>query len=281
MTTLKLDKPIVFFDLETTGLMIEIDKIIEIGLLKINTDGTQFRLSQRFDPGIKIPIESSAIHGIYNKDLAGLPKFSDHAASLFDIFGDSDLGGYNIKRFDIAVLKKEFESAGYKFYLEGRRIVDASVIFREMEPRTLSAAYKFFVGKELEGAHGAAADIDATYAVFLAQMERYPQLPRDIQGIHEFCSKPNPNWVDFEGRLVWRDGAAFFSFGKYKYRSLEDVSNTDPGYLEWLCRQENFHRDFVHICQNALKGYFPQPNRTQTIKEMETPGKKDAQNTGS
>ncbi|HRY30682.1 MAG TPA: 3'-5' exonuclease, partial [Elusimicrobiota bacterium] len=208
MPPFKLARPLVFFDLETTGLMQEIDRVIELGLLKLFPDGRRQKLLQRFNPGIKIPAESSAVHGITNKDLEGQPKFFEKAKELFDLFADSDLGGYNIKRFDIPMLTKEFEIAGLNFSMEGRRIVDPSVIFRVREPRSLSAAYKFYVGKELTDAHSAEADNDATFEVFLAQMERYPDLPRDVEGLHALGNAPDPGWVDADGKLVWRDGEA-------------------------------------------------------------------------
>ncbi|MGQ0645303.1 MAG: exodeoxyribonuclease X C-terminal domain-containing protein, partial [Elusimicrobiota bacterium] len=227
--------------------------------LKVSPDGSAFKLTQRFNPGIKIPCESSAIHGILNKDLEGEPKFADFAPKLYSIFENADLGGFALRRLDIPILTKEFESAGLKFSMDGRRVVDASVIFREMERRNLSAAYKFYLGKELVGAHGAEADNDAAYAVFLAQLERYPQLPKDIQGLHDFCNAADPSCVDIEGKLVWRDGEAFFNFGKYRCKSLAEVCRTDPGYIDWIVQQGDFPKDFADICAKARRGVFPHP----------------------
>ncbi len=253
-----LSRPIVFFDLETTGLVIDLDKIIEIGLLKIFPDGKRFGLTQRFDPGIKIPVESFAIHGISNMDLFGQPRFKDKAAELFEIFKDSDLGGFAMRRLDIPMLTKEFKEAGFDFSMEGRRMVDVSIIFREMERRNLSAAYRFYLNKELVGAHGAEADNLATLEVFQAQLDHYPDLPRDIQGLHDFCNRPDPSAVDQEGKLVWRDAEAFFNFGKYKGKSLASVVKNDPGYLDWV-RQQDFPKDFVEMCIKAKQGIFPKP----------------------
>lgn len=253
----RLTRPIVFFDLETTGLMVEIDRIIEIGLLKIFPNGERVRLTQRFDPGMKIPAESSAVHGIYNKDLVGQPTFVASAQKLWDIFDGSDLGGFALKRLDIPMLTKEFERAALKFSMENRRVVDASIIFRGMERRTLSAAYKFYLGKELVGAHGAEADNNAALEVFEMQLARYPDLPRDIQGLHEFCNAAEPSWVDAEGKLIWRDGEAFFNFGKYKCKALTEICRNDPGYIDWIVQKGDFPKNLVEICAKARRGVFP------------------------
>ncbi|MBL0350959.1 MAG: 3'-5' exonuclease [Elusimicrobia bacterium] len=252
-----LTRPIVFFDLETTGLWPDVDRIIEIALLKRYPDDRVERLSQRFDPGIKIPAESSAIHGMSNADLAGQPAFKEWAPKLFDIFRDTDLGGYALMRLDVPILTKEFDRAGFHFSMEGRRIVDASVIFRERERRDLTSAYRFYCGKTLVGAHGAEADNDAAYEVFLAQLERYPNLPRDVEGINAFCTSSEPSQVDKEGKLVWRDAEAYFNFGKHRYRSLEQVTREDPDYIDWIVAKGDFPMDFIDICRNARRGNFP------------------------
>jgi DNA polymerase III subunit epsilon len=254
----KLTRPLVFFDLETTGLMIELDRIIEIGLVKFFPEGQPLRLTQRFNPGMKIPAESSAVHGLFNKDLENEPAFAHFAPKLMEIFADCDLGGYALRRLDIPMLAKEFERAGLKFSMEGRLVVDASTIFREMERRNLTAAYKFYVGKDLIGAHGAQADNDAAVEVFQAQLARYPDLPRDMQGLHDFCKTVEPSWVDGEGKLVWRDGEAFFNFGKYKCKSLAEVCKADPGYVDWMVQKGDFAKDLVEICAKARRGVFPQ-----------------------
>lgn len=257
MTLTGLTKPILFFDLETTGLLVELDRIIEIALVKIFPDGKIIRRAQRFDPGIKIPMESIVIHGLTNEILAGQPRFVEKAAEFFEIFSDCDLGGFAVHRLDIPMLTKEFEKAGYTFSVEGRRIVDASVIFRERERRDLKSAYRFYCGKELVGAHGAQADADATYEVFLAQLERYPDLPRDMDGLHAVCHTIEPANVDPDGRFVWRDGEAFFNFGKHKYKSLAEVVRSDGDYLEWIINKGEFSKEVLNICSRAKNGVFP------------------------
>jgi len=252
-----LKRPIVFYDLESTGLFIDVDRIIELALLKIFPDGKTFRWKQRFNPGMKIPVESIAIHGIHDEDLAEEPRFTEHAQKLFEIFSDADLAGYAIRRLDIPLLAKEFERSGYIFSKEGRQIIDAKAIFTQKEPRSLAAAYQFYCGKELVGAHGAEADNEATYQVFLAQLKRYTDLPKDMEGLHAFCSPVDPSHVDQDGKLIWRDGDAFFNFGKHRYRSLQEVSDTDVDYLDWIIRKADFSKELVEICVQAKNGIFP------------------------
>lgn len=252
-----LQRPIVFFDLETTGLWAEVDRIIEIAVIKLFPDGKTERLTQRFDPGIKIPAESTAIHGILNEDLVGQPSFRDWATKLFEVFHGADLGGYALMRLDVPILTKEFERAGLSFSMVGRRIVDASVIFREKERRDLTSAYRFYCNKTLVGAHGAEADNNAAYEVFLAQLERYPDLPKDVEGINAFCTKSEPSQVDSDGKLVWRDGNAHFNFGKHRFQSLEQVVKEDSDYIDWIITKADFSADFVEICRQARRGVFP------------------------
>lgn len=257
MPFLSLSRPIVFFDLESTGLLLELDRIIEVGLIKIYPDGKSEELCQRFDPGIKIPSESRAIHGITDEMLRGQPKFGEWAQRLFDFIGDSDLGGFALNRLDIPMLTKEFARAGLHFSMEGRRIADASIIFRERERRDLRTAYRFYCGKELVNAHSAAADTRATMEVLEAQLKRYSDLPKDMDGLHAFCTAPEPSHVDRDGKLVWRDGEAYFNFGKHRYQALAQVIKEDPDYLDWIIQKADFSGEFVEICRQARRGYLP------------------------
>jgi DNA polymerase-3 subunit epsilon len=265
---LPLDRPMIFFDLETTGLLSEIDRIIEISLIKIMPSGERIEYTQRFNPEIRIPMESTAVHGITNDQLTGEPRFIDKAPYIFGLFADADLAGYSIGRLDIPVLTKEFERAGLKYSAETRRVIDVNAIFREKERRDLTAAYKFFCKKDLAGAHGAKADNEATLEVFLAQLDRYPDLPKNAEGLHAFCHKPDPICVDKRGRLIWRDGEAFFNFGKHRYKALTEVARTDRDYLDWVLQKADFDPEFVEICANAKRGIFPKraplPTAAQT-----------------
>ncbi|MBL0057537.1 MAG: 3'-5' exonuclease [Elusimicrobia bacterium] len=252
-----LTRPIVFFDLETTGLLVELDRIIEIGLIKLFPDGRTERLVQRFNPSMRIPQESIAIHGITNDMLKDQPAFRDWAPRLFEIFEDADIGGFSLNRLDIPMLTKEFTQAGFAFSMDGRRIADASKIFREKEPRNLTAAYRFYCGKDLVGAHSAGADAEASYEVFLAQLDRYGDLPKEMNGIHRFCTAPGPSQVDLDGRLVWRDGEAYFNFGKHRFHKLAAVVQEDPDYIKWIVEKADFSPDFVEICRQSRRGIFP------------------------
>jgi DNA polymerase-3 subunit epsilon len=257
-----LTRPLVVFDLETTGLLVELDRIIEIGLVKIFPDGRTERLVQRFNPFMKIPVESIAIHKITNEMLKDAPPFREWAPRLFEIFDGSDIGGFALSRLDIPMLTKEFERAGFVFSMEGRRMADASTIFREKERRDLSAAYKFYCGKDLVDAHSAEADAEASYEVLLAQLDRYADLPNDMDGLHKFCTAPGPSQVDKEGRLLWRDGEAYFNFGKHRFHKLADVVKEDPDYIRWIVEKADFALDFIEICRQARLGIYPRREPT-------------------
>jgi len=254
---LPLTKPVAFFDIEATGTDPMFDRIIEICVLKIGTDGSQTTYTQRINPAIRIPIETTAIHGMTNEDLKGCPFFKEVAPKILEVLGDSDFGGYNLVEYDVKILTKEFERAGFEFTTAGRRIVDAFKIFQKNERRDLSSAYRFYCDRELKGAHGAQADVLATYEVFMAQLKRYPQLPREIAALHDYCNAPDERYVDSDRKFYWRDGRAYFSFGKYKSRALEQVARDDPDYIDWIVRKGEFPQEVIDICWKALRGTFP------------------------
>jgi len=254
---LKLSKPVAFFDIEATGTDPLFDRVIEIFILKINPDGSQVTFTQRINPSTRIPSEATAVHGITNEDLKACPFFSAVAPLIAEFLGDSDFGGYNLVEYDVKILTKEFERAGVEFTTAGRRILDAFKIFQKNERRDLSSAYRFYCDRKLEGAHGAQADVFATYEVFMAQLKRYPSLPRDIAGLHEYCNAPDERYVDSDRKFYWRDGRAHFNFGKYKSRALEQVSRDDPDYIDWIVRKGEFPQEVIDICWKALRGTFP------------------------
>ncbi len=230
---LNLKNPIIFFDLETTGINIASDRIVEIAFLKIDLNGNESSKTMRVNPEMPIPEKVTAIHGITNEDVKDAPTFNEIAKSLARDFEGSDLGGYNSVRFDIPLLAEEFLRAGVDIDLQRRKFVDVQVIFMKMEPRTLSAAYKFFVGKELKDAHSASADTMATYEVLQAQLDHYSNLENDIGKLAEF-SAHNRN-VDFAGRIVYNDeDEEVFNFGKYKGKPVREILERDPGYYGWM-----------------------------------------------
>jgi DNA polymerase-3 subunit epsilon len=243
---LNLKKPIIFFDLEATGVNVSSDRIVEICALKINPDQTQELRTKRINPTIPIPLEASLIHGIYDEDVKNEPSFKAIAKSLYDFIGNADLAGYNSNKYDVPLLIEEFARAGIDFNLENRRLVDVQNIFHQMEQRTLSAAYKFYCGKEHVGAHGAEADVIATYEVLLAQVEKYQDaeykdksgniskpVQNDIQALSVFTT--NSDWADFAGRIAFdKDGKEIFNFGKHKGKRVEDVFKAEPSYYDWM-----------------------------------------------
>lgn len=237
---LNLKKPIIFFDLETTGINITKDRIVEISIIKVMPSGEEVEKTRRINPEMPIPAEATAVHHITDKDVAQCPTFKMVAKDLARIFTGCDIAGFNSNRFDIPMLDQEFQRAGVKFDFSKPRFIDVQTIFHKKEQRNLIAAYKFYCGKDLEEAHSANADTRATYEVLKAQLDRYDDLPNDMEKLSEFSSQ-NRN-VDLMGRLIFNDDRKeVINFGKYKGRLAEEVLRQDPGYYSWI-----------------LKGDFPQ-----------------------
>lgn len=232
---LNLKRPLVFFDLETTGVNISNDRIVEISIVKIipgKEDAPEIR-TRRINPEMPIPAEATAVHHITDKDVADEPTFRQIAKSLADYIQGCDIAGFNSTRFDIPLLDEEFQRAGVEFDFHKANFVDVQTIFHKMEPRNLTAAYRFYCNKELEGAHGAQADTLATYEVLLAQLERYEGLPTDVVELAKFSSQNNN--VDLAGRLIYDSkGREVINFGKYKGQLASEVLAKDAGYLGWI-----------------------------------------------
>lgn len=235
---LQLKNPIVFFDLETTGINIAKDKIVEISVLKIHPNGKEEQRTIRVNPGMHIPEEATAIHGIRDEDVKDCPVFKNIAKELARFIEGCDLGGYNSNRFDIPLLAEEFLRAEVDFDMRKRRFVDVQTIFHKMEQRTLSAAYRFYCNKNLEDAHTAAADTMATYEVLQAQLDRYGDaLQNDVDFLSKFSTQNNT--VDFAGFIVYNaDGVEVFNFGKNKGIPVERVLKEQPGYYAWMLNAE-------------------------------------------
>ena len=255
---LNLDRPIIFFDLETTGTDILKDRIVEISLIKVNPDGSEFERTRRINPECPIPPEATAVHGIKDEDVANEPKFSQVAHSLSDIFSGCDIAGFNSNRFDVPMLDQEFQRAGVKFDFTQVRFVDFQTIFHKKEPRNLIASYKFYCDKDLEGAHSANADIRATYEVLKSQLDRYSDLENDITFLSEYSSHTRN--VDFMGRLIYNDDRKeVINFGKYKGKIAEDVLKRDPSYYSWI-----LNGDFAQNTKDAFTAIY---NRIKPIKK--------------
>jgi DNA polymerase-3 subunit epsilon len=243
---LNLKRPLAFFDLETTGVNVASDRIVEIAILKAMPDGTEVVKTLRINPEMPIPLASSLIHGIYDEDIKDAPTFRMVAQEIADFIGDADLAGYNSNRFDIPVILEEFLRVGVDFDMADRKFVDVQNIFHQMEQRTLRAAYKFYCDKDIVNAHSAEADITATYHVLLAQLERYENVDfedkqgkiskpvqNDVDALHLFTNMNRP--VDFAGRMVYNENdEETFNFGKHKGKCCEQVFDIEPSYYAWM-----------------------------------------------
>ncbi|MDR1725555.1 MAG: 3'-5' exonuclease [Bacteroidales bacterium] len=243
---LNLTRPLVIFDLETTGTIVGHDRIVEICMLKINTDGSKEEKSMKLNPTIPIPSEATAIHGITNAEVCNKFTFKEVAYELLDFIGTADLGGFNSNRFDVPILVEEFLRIGINFSLKGRHLIDVQNIFHKMEPRTLKGAYKFYCKKDLIDNHSAIADTHATYEILKAQLDYYKDVPyedengnisipvvNDMEALDEFCTFIKS--ADLTGLLYFNDkGKEIFNFGKYKGQVVENVLRNDRSYYNWI-----------------------------------------------
>ena len=260
MLQLNLKRPLAFFDLETTGVNVSSDRIVEISILKAMPDGTQEIKTLKINPRIPIPLESSLVHGIYDEDVKDAPTFKQVSKEIIDFLGDSDLAGYNSNRFDIPVLMEEFLRVKADFDIDNRHFVDVQNVFHQMEQRTLKAAYKFYCGKDIINAHSAEADIKATYEVLLAQIAKYDgkdyedkkgnlsqPIKNDVEALHAFTNLNKP--VDFAGRMVFNeDNVPVFNFGKHKGKPVVNVFEEEPSYYSWM-----MNGDFPLYTKNRLE----------------------------
>jgi DNA polymerase-3 subunit epsilon len=231
---LNLKRPICFFDIESTGVNVVNDRIVELSVLKIFPDGKKESKTWLVNPEMEIPAETTAIHGITNEKIANEPTFKALAHTVHNMVKDSDLAGYNSNKFDIPMLAEEFLRADIEFHMENRKAVDIQNIFHRMEQRTLSAAYKFYCQKDLENAHTAEADTIATYEILKAQLDRYPEdIKNDIDFLSDFSNRQRV--ADFAGFIAFNDdNKEYFTFGKYKNHLVEDVLKKDGGYFGWI-----------------------------------------------
>lgn len=254
---LQLNRPIVFFDLETTGVNIAKDRVVELSYYKVYPNGTKEGKTYRVRPTIidamglettmHIPEQASAVHGIYDDDVKDCPTFNQIANEVAAVFEGADIAGYNSNHFDVPLLGEEFLRAGVQFDLTNRKMIDVFTIFTRKEQRTLSAAYAFYCGKDLTDAHSADADTMATYEVLLAQTERYPDLPTDVDGLAQY-SAPTQRFADLAGKLSYNDkGDVVFAFGKYKDVPVSEVLVKDSGYYGWIMQG-----DFPQYTKNVI-----------------------------
>ncbi len=232
---LNLKRPIVFFDLETTGVDTSRDRIVEISMIKVNPDGSEVVKTRRLNPEMPIPPESTAVHGITDEDVKDCPTFARIAKSLEEFLQGCDFGGFNSNRFDLPVLVEEFLRVGIDVDFKRRRFIDVQNIFHKKEQRTLVAAYKFYCDRDLNDAHSAEADTRATYEVLKAQLDRYPDLANDVDALADFSARGET--VDYAGRILRNEkGVEIFGFGKYKGRSVEEIFRIEPSYYDWMMK---------------------------------------------
>ena len=255
---LKLERPLVVFDIEATGLNKRTDRIVAIAIVRYEPDGSVEQFAYLLNPGIPIPEEATQIHGITDEDVREAPSFAEMADVLTAHFAEADLAGYNILGYDIQMLAEEYARTGQTFSLEGRRILDAQRIFFRNEPRDLSAALRYYCGAEHEESHDALGDVLATIRVLGGQFEKYPELPNDLDGLHNYCDPRDPSWADRTGRLKWSGAEIELNFGKFQGRSLRDTIANDPNFITWLLRSD-FPEDTKQIVRNAMAGRYPTP----------------------
>ncbi|MBS3914087.1 MAG: 3'-5' exonuclease [Bacteroidetes bacterium] len=243
---LKLKRPLVIFDLETTGMNINRDRIVEICLLKIYPDDREEIRTYLVNPGVPIPPEVTEIHGIKDEDVKDKPGFKEISNELNNFLKDCDFGGFNSNKFDFPMMVEEFYRAGIEFDIEKRKFIDAQRIYHFKEPRNLKAAYRFYCEKELENAHSAEADTIATWAVLKAQLDKYEDIPDDIEGLHRMSGQNN--LADLAGRFIYNpDGEVLFNFGKHKGKKVKDILKAEPGYYNWM-----MEGDFSMQTKNVL-----------------------------
>jgi DNA polymerase-3 subunit epsilon len=259
MQNLPLDRPLVCFDLETTGTDVAKDRIVQIAMIRVEPGGERRTLSTLVNPQRPIPPEASAVHGIRDEHVRNAPSFSQLRAEVEEFLDGADLAGFNMVNFDLPLLEAEIRREGGRFVARGRRLLDAMRIFHLKEPRNLEAAVRFYCGRELEGAHSAEVDALASLEVLDAQLARYPDLPRDPDALHAFCNPDAGRWVDRTRKFRWNDqGEAVFAFGKHEGRSLREMMTNpqDRGYLEWMLGKD-FTEEVKGILKDALGGVFP------------------------
>jgi len=251
---IELLKPLAFFDIESTGINPATDRIVELAIVRIDTNGEKSRLRRLVNPGIPIPKESSDIHGITDEMIKDAPLFKEIAEEVVNFLDNCDLGGYNSNRFDVPLLVEEFLRAGVPFSISDRKLLDVQKIYHKMEPRTLSAAYQFYCNKNLEDAHSATADVEATWEVLQAQIDKYPNIGHSLNSILQFTGEDKI--VDMARRFVFKGEEIVFNFGKYKGKAAHFVFREEPQYYDWMMRGD-FPLHTKQVISEIFKQVFP------------------------
>ncbi len=255
---LAMKRPLVVFDIESTGLSPRKDRIIELAAVKVFPDGREEKRCWLVNPTVHIPEETTSIHGISDEDVKECPTFADYAKEIFEFFRDCDLSGFNIDRFDVSCLEEEFARVGYNFGAALRKHVDVMRLYHRKERRDLSAAVEFYCHRSHDGAHGAEADAVATLDVLKAQLEHYADLPKSVDEMDEFLVPHDPLNADRNGMFRWRDGEWCINFGKKNGESLKRIMLEEPNFLKWMVKGD-FDTDARMIAADALEGRLPPP----------------------
>lgn len=253
---LKLERPLVVFDLETTGTNPRVDRIVELAAVKVFPDGKSESLELRVNPGRLIPPQATAVHGITDQDVADSPTFEHEALRVLRFLAGCDLAGFGILRFDVPLLRLEFQRTGIDFDARNIHLLDAQRIFHQREPRDLTAALQFYCQEEHEHAHTAKGDALAAWKVIEGQCSRYSDLPRSPADLDSICNPRDPDDIDEDGKLRWRDNEAIIAFGQKSGMTLRELAEDDPGYLRWMTNKD-FSPEVKAIARDALDGKFP------------------------
>jgi DNA polymerase III subunit epsilon len=253
---LSLRRPLVFFDLETTGIDPVHDRIVQFAFLRVNPDRSTDVWVELVNPGIPIPIEASKIHHITDQMVQDKPAFAEFAFKVKEFLAGCDLAGFNIQRFDVPFVAAEMQRNAESLDLQQLKIIDVQTIFHKHEPRDLAAAYRFYCGKQHENAHDALHDVQVTLEVLDAQLARYADLPHEVKALHNYCRPSDDRWVTLDRKFYWRNNEAVISFGKHKGKSLQWICENDPNYLTWI-QGNDFSEETRAIIAEALKGNFP------------------------
>ncbi len=263
MFPIELKRPLVVFDIESTGTSPRKDRIIELAAVKVMPDGSEESRCWLMNPTIHIPEETTEIHGIGDDDVKDCPTFAEKAAEIFEFFEGADISGYNADRFDVPCIEEEFARVGYNFASSRRKHVDVQRIFHKKEPRDLTAALKFYCSRVHDGAHGAEADTRATLDVLKAQLVRYSDIPRDVDAIDEWIAPHDPLNADRQGMIRWKNGEWTVNFGKKKGESLKAIMLNEPNYLKWITKGD-FDAELRMIAADALEGRLPAAPDTES-----------------
>jgi len=255
---MKLSRPIVILDLETTGTWVEKDKIVEIGMVKLMPDGAKQNYVKRVNPGMPIPVNATRINNITNDDVKDAPTFKNIAKEVLEFIGDYDIGGFNILRFDLPLLEHEFFDAGFNFHRGGREIYDAQKVYHIHEKRDLIAAYQLYCNKELKIAHSALGDTEATIEILDAQIKKYGTQEQGIESLKDFDYERSSAYFDKERKFSWWNGELYPTFGKYgRKKHIKDILKSDRRYLEWILTKD-FSEEVKTMIEKVLDDDFPQ-----------------------